>query len=178
MVATDYDVPLEIVCNVTAILSPMTSWELNQKYTVKAIAQWKNNKRKSVHMFPTNTNKAYQILDGKAIELGQKTGPFAHNLCYPNTSTEVTIDSIAYRILIGMHYYSGTYKIALSECNLAKVIYTEVAQELNMLPSELQAMVWVQARKERQFSIIDIINNPAIDKDNFDPYTLSQISEK
>lgn len=147
--AKHFNVDLRKVCDVIAALSPMVRWNYNKKVAFKCILAWQSNERVQCHMFKNNSNKAYDILDGKPYKLGQKTKPFAGTIFDPE-HTNVTIDSIAMSILFNLADLPGSYKIFSSELIKAQQVYTMVADLYNVTPTQLQASVWIKARQLRQ----------------------------
>jgi hypothetical protein len=130
------------VTGVIAALSPMKEWSNN-----KAIAEefLRTNGRLSKHT-SGQTNKARRILkyakDLKDVEVclgGLKTMNFFHNIQSPNSKDHVTIDR--------HHIYLSTrtdYQVCTSkQYEFLKQNTIKFANELDMIPSELQSTLWV-----------------------------------
>lgn len=150
-VSKKYDVPLNKVCAIMSALSPATNYEQNKKDTENFIKLQKKLIRKyKCTTYGQNVNKAKLIYlsDSDPIEFfsmktGAKTYNFYLNILNPNCDKSVTIDRHAYKIATGKPY-SGLTKV-----NYEKIAqkYINAAKKLNLLPLELQAVLWVDYRK-------------------------------
>ena len=139
MIALAFEMPLSIVVGVMASLSPNNKWHRNIIDTWKLIEKPHLNTK--VCTFKGQRKKALEILasdgdDGtiKEILRGQKTRNFYDNILHYTTSTCVTIDMWAYRSL--------ELPVSKKNFEIASNAYSEAAIELNLVPHQLQAVVW------------------------------------
>ena len=142
-VADKYSVSLVTVCAVMSALSPSTNFEQNKRDTVNLI---KGKKGYKCTTYGANVKKARAILkDGIPrfnVKTGAKTYNFFFNLLEPDNSAFITIDRHAYTIATNEPY------TGLSHAKYKKVasMYVKASKKLGILPSELQAILWVDYR--------------------------------
>jgi hypothetical protein len=155
--ADKYKLELGIVAQVIATLSPSVKWDTNVKDAVNLIdAFYKRGylgaKSITVSTYGPQKEKAIQILLGNTLigpyNGGLKVYNFYKNILDPSNSFYVTIDRHAARILVGDDKRPKPQ--AISHINYVKyaAVYKLIAQELKIKPCELQAITWVQFRKE------------------------------
>jgi hypothetical protein len=131
---------------VIAALSPLKSWDQNVSL---AIAACDGDVRG--HM-PDVLNRVQAILAGAdpddILPMAHKTGHFFRNILDPSDPDPVTIDRHAHDVAVGERY--GDRDRGLSSktryATLAHA-YREAARRLGELPSVVQAVTWVYARK-------------------------------
>lgn len=156
-----YQISLDTVCQVIAVLSPMTEWGLNKRQATKCIESWTYGVEVPCSMNYAFTQKAYDILDGKRVledsQYSKKTYRFYRNILDVNNQPNVCIDSHAVSVLVGFTNYTGSYKITGSEYLKAEKIYQQVAKLFNLKPGELQAIVWEQAKREKTESLTEFV---------------------
>ena len=155
-IAAKYNITVEKVAKITAILSPLCEWEMNKTKVLKVLDAWQHGEKISVH-YRRNMDKVYSILENKNKTdeqlFGPKTGEFYRNILDPNNAqNNAVIDSIACSILLDCGELPGSYKIVSSEFAKAQQIYANVAQQFNVSVGQLQAATWVYARKQRNKS--------------------------
>lgn len=164
--AQEYNFPIETIAKVVATLSPIQKWETNQKFAIKCLDVFTSffpilqeiadeNTPLSdlfdmtyfpyVHMFSAQSIKAYQILFGYDVVLGQKIESFYHNIMLDNSY--VTVDSLAASIVLGLHNHPSTYKPKDKTYNVMVDLYREAAKEIGIEPSHLQAVTWCVCRR-------------------------------
>ena len=143
--AKEFDKPLPLVVGIIAALSPRNKWESNLKNTYALLTHGEQTK-----VSTTNTNKvkALQILTGKeplSVLGGDKVRSFYRLILNPNDTSNVCIDVWALRVAVGS-YTQPARSIRSNEYQQIREAYQHVAQDLNLLPSEVQAITWVTIR--------------------------------
>lgn len=137
-----YDVTELQSAGVIAALSPMKSWDMNTKIAEEFI---ETNGATNVHT-SLQTSKAKVILHKpvipKEVELvlgGLKTTNFFHNIYDPKNDEAVTIDRHHLNVCYGKDVTTCTNK----QYEFLKKNTIIFAKRVNMIPSELQATLWV-----------------------------------
>lgn len=151
--AMNYSLQHSTVANMVAAISPQTKWEQNLQNATLAVQGWFATREgwvnrehlPPIHKFSAMSENGYRCLFGEKFTLGQKTQSFALNL--QGNMHEVTVDSLAMSILLGLYTKAGSYKIANKAYKYAQMLYTQVANDLGVLPAHLQAVVWVVCRR-------------------------------
>lgn len=142
--------PIQTVVAVTALLSPLTEWELNKRRAIRVLESYNRGEKVSVHTKSTMA-MVYSCLDGKDYKFGPKTGCFYHNILNPSDSNaNVTVDSLAISILLGLGHVPGTYAMKENTLQIAQDIYREVAHKYGIAPSALQAATWEKSNRLRK----------------------------
>lgn len=143
--ATDYGHSLDTVCQVIAILSPAVSWDINKRDTESLLDQGANA---VVSTYGQNKTKALSVLTGadqinpKAL----KTYSFYRNLLAPTCDKHVTIDRHAFKAY-KKQTKAGSVSITPKQYELARKAYARKAKELNIVPCQLQAIIWMAYRE-------------------------------
>lgn len=154
-IAATYNVPVAIVAQVIAALSPATKWERNLIDAENLIKDyyhrgWAGCQKTVVCTYGPNKTKAINILNG-IIELtpknGLKTYNFYNNILDPSNPFFVTIDRHAYNVLGGKGA-RGAVAIKSKDYFKACEVYRLLAQDKGLTPNQLQAITWEQYRKE------------------------------
>lgn len=149
-VAKQYNLPLKVVCDVTALLSPLTEWNLNKRRAERVFEAWQNGERISV-TFKTAMTNVYNCLEGKPFNLGPKTGCFAQAIYEPNNLNNLpVIDSLAMQIVLGLGDIPASVGFKEKSLKLAQQIYAEAAKVYGVTPVSLQAATWVKANVRRK----------------------------
>lgn len=151
-VAEKYCLPLNKVCGVVSALSPGTNWEQNKKDSVNLIESFLGSERKfKFTTYGQNVVKAFRILRETAspetffnLKTGAKTYNFYFNILDPANGEYVTIDRHAYTIATGETYKGLTPKTYRT----IAAHYIASAKRLGILPSQLQAALWVDYRQK------------------------------
>ena len=143
-----FNIPLDIVCGITAVLSPMVSWQENVNMTYHVL-KFKGKVPASVKMpgFKSNVRKALRIYRGKKVFpslSGPKVTQFYYNLLNPFDEEAITIDTF----MIACYYDSrelGVIKKYTSEKHVEflKNELRELAVKHALLPLQLQAIIWL-----------------------------------
>lgn len=149
--ATGY--PLEVVVGVLAALSPGTNWDRN-KFEAERLLRINKGENVPKFMFTTygaNVIKAEQIalgtlapFDAFKEHTGPKTYYFFRCILFPDSPEYVCIDRHAYTIATGDTYKGLTPK----QYRLVADHYKRAAKRLNVMPSQLQAVLWVDYRNK------------------------------
>jgi len=135
----EYKIGLAKVVGIMAALSPNNKWERN-KIDTKLFLETPSIKTK-VCTFTNQRIKALEIYHGtgetleiKQVLRGVKTCNFFSNILNYKTCTAVTVDMWAFR----------SVKVEPKTKNIPLVTqaYQEIAEELNIMPHQLQAVVW------------------------------------
>lgn len=145
---------LELVCAVTAVLSPGVSWEVNKRdawniLTAKdkrgvVVSTYGLNKRKAIHMLETGD---------LTVLKGRKVSAFYHNIFDPACKQHVTIDRHAVRACYGK---SGLDMSAddippprsAKRYNHFAELYKRLAEKYSLTPNQVQAIIWVEYRNK------------------------------
>jgi len=146
-----YDISLEKVCGIIAVLSPQNRWGTNKRDAeamCKAYAAKIDLKRIVVATYPQQKAKAIAILndaadyddiaDMVAGPRGLKTRAFFDNIHRPNTSQAVTIDRWMLR-----GFGLGQFVIYPALYRFVEKALQDKARTLGYRPHELQAAMWV-----------------------------------
>lgn len=134
-----FEIPLPKVIGVIAALSPNNKWKRN------LIDTWNLLETPCLTTkcctFTKQRQKALDILSGSGREAdilrvlnGTKTQHFFTNILYYKDSQSVTVDMWAYRS-VGVEPKKKYYK-------QIQTAYQNVAKELNLVPHQVQAVVW------------------------------------
>jgi hypothetical protein len=134
-------------CGVVAIVSPNNSWDV----TIRYAADYFEYKR--IYATDNQKEKIRLWLQGEWV-WDEKTGPkilsFFSNLSRPKTSLDVTIDRHCIRAWLGASVaaaYPDRIGVNYKTYNLIAESYRTVARQYDILPSQLQAVVWLWARR-------------------------------
>ncbi len=149
--ADNYHVPLDVVCGICAVLSPMNDWKSNLNATNKVLRS-KGAVRKGLNMFSRNTDKAmniYHSLNVKHYLKGPKVERFYINLLNPFDKEACTIDTFM------MAAWTGKAdKLTISRWNkpgsielLKKKIWKH-ARKYGYMPCQAQAIIWLAYHRE------------------------------
>lgn len=138
-----YSLPLSQVIGVVAALSPNNKWVRNLQDAWKFLDKPHMNTK--VCTFKGQRRKALNILkcDGseeaiQAILNGDKTKNFFNNILNYSTSTRVTVDVWMYRLM--------DLKPSKKNYSYVESTIQEAANDLNLMPHQLQAVLWGVAR--------------------------------
>lgn len=149
-----YGLDRDIVCAVIAVLSPRISWALCCKAAIKLIDHWQADRyeTRDVPGLNLNKEKAYRILDNNDPNYcrGPKVRSFYHNIADPNSPDYVTVDIWARRIAEGDPSLPATY-FSDKDYQVYADAYREAADQIGLLPSELQAITWVTIRRQVKY---------------------------
>ena len=134
-----FELELSKVVGVVSALSPNNKWQQNLKDAWKFLDE--PHIKTKVCTFKAQRQKALDILNSSGsdevvlkILSGDKTKNFYQNILYYKDSQAVTVDTWAYRS-VGLKQSKKNFRIT-------ELAYKEVAQELNLQPHQVQAVVW------------------------------------
>lgn len=149
-VAKQYNVSLQIVCDLTGLLSPLTEWNVNKRRVERVLAAWQNGEKISVS-FAKTMEHVYNCLEGKPYNLGPKTGAFSKAILDPdNPDNLVVIDSLAMQIILGIGDIPASVTFKETCLVKAQQVYIAVAKLYNVSPVALQAATWQKANTRRK----------------------------
>lgn len=146
-ISIDYDIPLHKVAGIISALSPSVKWEVNLR---QAEAFIKDSSFR-VSTYPNSRVKALYILENELTEQevfnvllgkygkGKKTANFYMNILKPFSKKYVTIDRWIYRA-VGIEFDTKHYD------EIAQYIKKQAILN-NILPNQLQAVVWEKIRE-------------------------------
>jgi hypothetical protein len=146
--ASHFDVPMELVCGITAVLSPSISWQSNVNLTYHVLKfKGKIPSNIKTPCYRINLKKAIKIYKKKRVFptlSGPKVTQFYLNLLNPFDDNNITIDSfmigcfydISDRKNVGKHAGKKSIEFLKSEIK-------ELAVKYDLLPLQFQAIVWI-----------------------------------
>lgn len=147
----EYDVPLRLVAGLTALFSPLKSWEINKRLVEKYLecqecGTFSYQKRKSIQLW-TDTilcrdEKEQDNYIMKTLN-GNKVVSFYHNIVYPLTSERVTIDSHIINVVKPGLIMTPKRYLCIEKS------FQDVSKEVGLLPSQLQATLWIQQKETK-----------------------------
>ena len=151
--ATCFELPFHIVAAITAALSVNNKWEWNKRDVVYLLNQIRSGNRDprkmNITTFKQQIWTAIGIYDYQDATLlsGQKVVQFYNDIMNPMQVNEevVTVDIWAYRAWV----FNSKSKVPTLHANLYNTIsadYLKGAEELDLLPREFQAVVWLVVR--------------------------------
>jgi hypothetical protein len=146
--AEHFNIPLRIVCGITAALSPMVPWQQNVNMTYHLL-KFKGKVPRSIKMpgFKGNIRKAIKIyMTGEVFPTlnGPKVTQFYDNLLNPFDDKAITIDTFMIAC-----YYESTDKDSIKKYTSEKHIeflkweLNAIAEKYSLLPLQMQAIVWL-----------------------------------
>ena len=148
--AVAYNVKLDKVAQVIAVLSPAVSWELNKKDANNLIAGFKQHIALDVRVstYGQNKAKAINVLTGAQVlqPSAMKTFAFYTNILTAGMNDNVTVDRHAYKALHNIKR-GGAVAPTKKEYEELEAAYQLLAEENNLTPPQFQAVVWVAYKK-------------------------------
>ena len=131
------------ICGVIAALSANTSWEQNQVLA---------------RQYLVDSNPAGHICQGKALQImrlsnpdiktvqsilnGPKIMPFFRNILNPGNNEFLTLDRHAINLAVSRERHSTRIHYTPKRRKMLTEAYTNVANKLDLLPSQAQAISW------------------------------------
>lgn len=144
-----YNVSTEIIVAMVAALCPRLRWDVNIDAAEKVFLDLPSR------AFKTNRIKAKRILETGDISIlsGIKVTSFFTNIIDPQNNEAVTIDVWAMRVWSNEFNQKG-----ISDKQYWKIAsdYREAAKIVGVLPSEIQAVTWVECRDFGMIENLDI----------------------
>jgi hypothetical protein len=151
-IADKYNIRHEIAIAVCSALSPRCIWESNIK-DMESLLSWYSDKKKKnypkVTTYNSNKMKAISILENENTNVFNtaKTFNFFQNLLNPDNPDYVTIDGHGINIYYGKtgmvknKHFTDKYYYRIAKA------YKKVAKKYNLLPNQLQAIVWLSFKR-------------------------------
>jgi len=139
MLSEKHGIELNKVIGIMAALSPNNKWARNKIDTdlflsvpslETKVCTFTNQRKKALAIYHCDG----QVETIEKILKGIKTTNFFNNILFYDTCTRVTVDMWAFR--------SVGVEEKLKNVKAVTQAYTEVANELNIQPHQLQAVVW------------------------------------
>lgn len=162
-----------VVAGIVAVLSPRSAWHTNVKNTAAVLVEaghldamtavdildahgyrpvkgvWRMDEPRGLG---TSIAKARAIAESESatvVGYGQKTLSFFHNIVDPVMSDDVTIDAWAAGVALGRRLGNAEMsKLNAKQYARLAEQYRIVATELDIVPSELQAVCWCELRNQ------------------------------
>lgn len=153
--ARSYGTPSSVVCGVIAALSPGCDWNLNLVYAdtlmeAYFIQGYRGKKLPLVGSYGRlNVQKAERIMSGEeplSVLGGKKVRAFYQTIFDPSDNTTVVVDRHAKSAAIGEKNTQSSV-VKNSEYEFLSRHYQLVAKENNLLPWQVQSIVWVVWRR-------------------------------
>lgn len=146
--ATDTKLDLKVVIGVISAVSPRNNWTKNMvdaSNMCRAFVSGWNPFDVTVSTFDSFKQTAVDILESGDPSLlsGVKRLAFARTISDPDGS-EVCIDGHAYNVYVGYRAVSDkSVRVTSARFARAAGAYAEVADELGLLPNQVQATTWL-----------------------------------
>ena len=151
--AEKHNTNLAIAAGVISALSPGATWERN---LLDASAVFTVGADAMVGSYGRNKEKALALIDGSLAPddafstSGYKTLQFWRNICSPDVAGPVTIDRHCTRAALGSHLHPNeAIKWSKHPRKYERIqsAYQIAADDLDLLPHQLQAIVWLVFRR-------------------------------
>jgi hypothetical protein len=143
LVSDMYSIELWKVCAILSALSPNNRFYRN---VIDVISLIKHKGNAKVCTYNSNKQKALKCLEANSFDeclklfKGRKTLSFFLNIYKPLSNDRVTIDVWMIR------YFDIKGSLTDKKYRQAETIVKQCADKLNMLPHQLQALLWIAAR--------------------------------
>jgi len=146
------------VCGVIAALSPQKNWQANKRLATEFL----RGKRHS--QTAQQLNKAELCLTAKENEIfalltktGLKTSYFYNNILFPFIDSGVTIDRHAIGACVvsikNIQKFTGDFKLTKTQYDFFAECYSEIAEQKNILPLQLQSTIWQTYRRLKELPL-------------------------
>jgi hypothetical protein len=149
--AQQYEVEVDVVAAIISALSPRNEWTRNLYDADKLLMCYERGDHDPAFVnsatFKNNVMRAWIVrdkCDASVVTTSPKTSAFVNNITWPK-GPDVTIDTWAYRIAEG--------DLKLPARSFGKKLYEkyadayrEAADYIGLIPCEVQAITWVEAR--------------------------------
>jgi hypothetical protein len=151
-IAMRYNLPVEIVAAIVAVLSPNCPWDRNLKDAENLLRCYANGwpiEWVSAVTYRRNVWRAWDIRDKLDASLlhGPKVEAFYHCIVNPN-SHHVCIDRHIYCATTGIEYTTETMPHITKEAHKAITrAICKVAAENHVIPHRIQATIWIIRRR-------------------------------
>lgn len=140
--------PLASIVKVIAVLSPGIQWEVNKRAAFCLLNNHAYNAGMTVAGYGQNVAKAMAILDGAQdlLPSAQKTYAFYKNILTAGQNDGVTIDRHAFKALNNISK-GGSVAITKKQYDQLELGYRQLADDYELTPPQMQALVWVGYKK-------------------------------
>ena len=147
----EYDVPIRLVAGLTALFSPLKSWEINKKLVegyleCQECGTFSYQRTRATNLWSeVITHLDDERQDNYIMKTlnGKKVTSFYHNIVYPKSSDKVTIDTHIINVVHpGLNLTPKRY-LCIEKS------FQDVSKEVGLTPPQLQATLWVQQKNER-----------------------------
>lgn len=149
----EYNKTFRQVVGILAALSPMKEWGVNKRQTRQFL------EFQTCGTFGRQINKSLEMYDCIVAELdaqkadkfimmtlnGMKTKSFYHNIVYPSTSRMITVDTHMLKLSDWTYMDDKKYQVI-------EQAIQEKADSIDMLPLELQAILWLQIKNSKSLN--------------------------
>jgi len=147
----EYDVPLRLVAGLTALFSPLKSWEINKKLVKEYLecqecGTFSYQRTRATNLWSEVITHLDDIKQDNYIMKtlnGKKVVSFYHNIVYPLTSERVTIDTHIINVVSPGLYLTPKRYLCIEKS------FQEVSKEVKLLPCHLQAILWIQQKQTK-----------------------------
>ena len=148
-VARKYKVSTRTACGICAAISPGASWDRN----LLEVQEFLRNPKAAVGVYGRrNRDKAKRILEGEEpldVLGGQKVRSFYLNLLSPTEDLAVTVDRHSKCLSFGItSERDSNALVTRAEYQIVEQVTRELADELRILPLQLQAVTWTVWRNK------------------------------
>lgn len=140
--AEHFGVSPEVVAGVVSALSPRNKWGKNIEDTTRVLMAHRDGVPPcsvKVSTFDSNKQKAFDILDGKAVKWGPKTESFVKNIANLDRS----------RVTVDMWHWRACFNKMRAPKSLTELKYREIeqitidtAEEYHLSGFQFQAVIW------------------------------------
>lgn len=163
--AQRFQLPLQVVTGIIAAYSPQTGWQENKRYTLSFLINPTGRHKSLVQDIKARKiaglvceNEIYSALS--VNDAAWKTKAFFLNILNPDVVTSVTIDRHAIAVSIQhpdkTEALSDDYgKLTKKQYEFFERAYVLAANELDILPQQLQAITWTVYRRLRSLRQYD-----------------------
>jgi hypothetical protein len=158
--AARFNITLSQVVGIIAAFSPQTGWAENKRYVLSFLinpkvglkSEVQNSKARAI----LNMNNETDIYNALSLHKdgALKTKAFFLNILNPDVITDVTIDRHA--VAASIQHPDSTEALpdnyrdyTKKQYNFLESCYVDAANEMNILPQQLQAIVWTVYRRQR-----------------------------
>lgn len=155
-----FNLSIQQVAGLIAVFSPQAGWVENKRYTVSFLyqpnirvrSQVQTNKAKSI----LKLNNEADIYNAQSTQdKAFKTKAFFKNILNPDLDDSVTIDRHAIASCIqhpdNVSALDQSYgQLTAQQYEFFQSCYIKAARQVNVLPHQLQAIVWVTYRRIRK----------------------------
>lgn len=155
------NLPAESVVGCLAALSPQCAWSENLRATISMVRVRTVGASSSI--YPVNSSKAFSIVHEGAnpseVLGGLKVRAFYNNIANPRYSRAVTIDTHAARAAFGKYQLDSkeiSFAFRAKGNAVIQQAYKNVARRYKILPSKLQATVWLRVKADLEKKPLEV----------------------